>query len=290
MIPPYSSLPLTALVLLAGISARAQAPADSAAVDKRPYSLFHPTPRRYLRPLSPDRPGVTESPFTVDAGHFQFETDLGRLISSRPGAEQRQRTIRANAFVLKMGLDNRTDAQLFLDAYEWDHAYATDTQPATRNQGFGDLTLRVKRNLRGNDSTAGPLAVALIGFVRLPTGGQQGAGGAEYGLLLPATYALNDAWNLSAQLPARLRFDRDAGRHYLETAPSVNLDHSFRPWLTGFVEGVAIHDFRTSRWEEAVNVGPVFFVGKNIQFDFGRHFALTREASREYFVGFVVRR
>ena len=286
---PYFPLLLTALVL-AGISARAQAPADTAAVDKRRYSLCHPTPRRYLRPLSPDRPGVTESPITVDAGHFQFETDLGRLISSRPGAEQRQRTIRANAFVLKMGLDHRTDAQLFLDAYEWDHAYATADQPATRNQGFGDLTLRVKRNLRGNDSTAGPLSVGLIGFVRLPTGGQQGAGGAEYGLLLPATYALSDAWNLSAQLPARLRFDRDAGRHYLATAPSVNLDHSFRPWLTGFVEAVAIHDFRTSRWEEAVNVGPVFFVGKNIQFDFGRHFALTREASREYFVGFVVRR
>ncbi len=268
----------------------AQTTTDSLTAVKSRYSLLRPVPHKLMRPLSADRPGVTESPFTVDAGHVQFETDLARHISSRPGAEMRQRTIRANAFVLKMGLSNRTDVQLFLDAYEWNRTFATATEPATRNQGFGDVTLRLKHNVLGNDSTESALALAFIGFVRLPTGGQQGAGGAEYGLLLPATYALSDSWNLSAQLPLSLSFDRDEAQHYLQTAPSINLDHSFAPWLTGFVEAVAQHDFRTKRWEEALNVGPIFFVGKNIQLDFGRHFALTREADREYFVGFVIRR
>ena len=112
-----------------------------------------------MRPLAADRPGVTENPVTVDAGHLQFETDLGRIISSKPSAAPRQRTIRANAFVLKMGLSNRTDVQLFIDAYEWDRTFATAGQPATRSQGFGDVTLRLKHNLLGNDSTEGPLAV-----------------------------------------------------------------------------------------------------------------------------------
>ena len=31
-------------------------------------------PRRH--PLSPDRPDVTESPYSVDAGHFQAEADF----------------------------------------------------------------------------------------------------------------------------------------------------------------------------------------------------------------------
>ncbi|OWP64939.1 hypothetical protein CDA63_00860 [Hymenobacter amundsenii] len=285
-----SLLVLTALLCALPTIVSAQTTTDSLTAVKSRYSLFRPVPRELMRPLSADRPGVTESPFTVDAGHFQFETDLARHISSKPSAAPRQRTIRANAFVLKMGLSNRTDVQLFVDAYEWDRTFATADQPATRSQGFGDVTLRVKHNLLGNDSTEGPLAVGLIGFVRLPTGGQQGAGGTEYGLLLPATYALNDSWNLSAQLPVLLNFDRDESQHYLQTAPSVNLDHSFAPWLTGFVEAVAQHDFRTRRWEEAVNVGPIFFVGKNIQLDFGRHFALTRNADREYFVGLVIRR
>lgn len=284
---PYPAF-LAALLLPQLVAA--QASTDSLTAIKSRYSLFRPVPRELLRDLAPDRPGVTESPFTVDAGHFQFETDLVRHISSRPGAEVRQRTVRANAFVLKMGLDNRTDVQLFLDAYEWDRTFATADEPGTRTRGFGDITVRLKRNLLGNDSTESPLAVAVIGSVRLPTGGQQGAGGVEYALLLPATYALADSWNLSAQLPLQLSFDRDAARHYLQTSPSLNLDHSFRPWLTGFVEFVARHDFRARRWDEAVNVGPIFFVGKNLQFDFGRHFTLTRQAEREYFVGFVIRR
>ncbi|MFD2787663.1 transporter [Hymenobacter rubripertinctus] len=285
-----SLLVLAALLGALPTIVSAQTTTDSLTAVKSRYSLFRPLPKSLMRPLSADRPGVTESPFTVDAGHVQFETDLARHISSRPGAEERQRTIRANAFVLKMGLSNRTDVQLFVDAYEWNRTFATADQPATSSRGFGDLTLRLKHNLLGDDSTESALAVGLIGFVRLPTGGRQGAGGTEYGLLLPATYAFADSWNLSAQLPVLLNFDRDASQHYLQTAPSINLDHSFAPWLTGFVEAVAQHDFRTKRWEEALNVGPIFFVGKNIQLDFGRHFALTREADREYFVGFVIRR
>ena len=254
------------------------------------YSLTNPVPRSRLRPLSPDRPGVTESPFTLDAGHFMFESDLARYVGSRPKASSRTRSYRLDALALKLGLTDRTDVQLFVDPYVIEKEWPADGGAPERRAGFGDLTLRVKRNLIGNDSTRGPLAVALIGYALLPTGNKIGEGGFEYGLLVPATYALADSWNLSAQLPVRLNYDRKEGQHYLETGPSLNVDHSFAPWLSGFVEAVAIHDFRESRWEEALNLGPVFFVGKNIQFDFGRHFALTREADREYFVGFVVRR
>ncbi|RFP67089.1 transporter [Hymenobacter lapidiphilus] len=281
---------LLAAALLLPLLAAAQAPTDSLTAVKSRYSLFRPVPRELMRDLAPDRPGVTESPFSVDAGHFQFETALANLISSHPNRQPKQYTFRANAFVLKMGIDNRTDVQLFIDAYEWDRTFATADEPGTRNQGFGDITVRLKRNLLGNDSTESPLAVAAIGFVRLPTGGRQGAGGYEYGLLLPATYALADTWNLSAQLPLLLNFDRDENQHYLQTAPSVNLDHAFRPWLTGFGELVAQHDFRARRWDEAINAGAVFSVGKNMQFDIGRQFALTGQADREYFVGFAVRR
>ena len=143
-----------------------------------------------------------------------------------------------------------------MDPYVIEKSWPTDGGDPERHAGFGDVTLRVKRNLVGNDSTRGPLAVGLIGYALLPTGRTTGAGALEYGLLLPATYALSDSWNLSAQLPLRLRYDRDEGQHYLETGPSLNLDHAFAPWLTGFVEAVAVHDFRTATWDEALNLGP----------------------------------
>ena len=48
----------------------------SHAADKSRYSLLNPTPDALLRDMSTDRPDKTESPYTVDAGRFQIETDL----------------------------------------------------------------------------------------------------------------------------------------------------------------------------------------------------------------------
>lgn len=254
------------------------------------YTLFRPVPRNQMRPLSPDRPGVTESPFTLDAGHFMFESDLARYVGSRPRATSRTRAYRLDALSLKLGLSDQTDLQVFVDPYVIEKKWPDDGGAPERKAGFGDVTVRVKRNLIGNDSTRGPLALALLGYALLPTGNKIGEGGFEYGLLVPATYSLSDSWNLSGQLATRLNYDRDESEHYLEMAPSLSLDHSFRPWLTAFAEAVTVHDFREPKWNTALNLGPIFLIGKNAQLDFGRHFALTRDADREYFVGVVLRR
>ena len=57
-----------ALGLLPGFS--------SLGADKSSYHFFNPTPRELMREMSTDRPDLTESAYTVDAGHFQIETDL----------------------------------------------------------------------------------------------------------------------------------------------------------------------------------------------------------------------
>jgi hypothetical protein len=51
--------------------------------DKSQYTLFNPTPADCMREFDPDRPDVTDSPFTVDAGHIQFETGLFSYALSR---------------------------------------------------------------------------------------------------------------------------------------------------------------------------------------------------------------
>src|SRR6185295_420185 len=48
-------------------------PGPASRPEKEGYTLFNPTPESLLRGLNTDRPDVTESPFTVDAGHFQTE-------------------------------------------------------------------------------------------------------------------------------------------------------------------------------------------------------------------------
>ncbi len=79
-------LRLTAvIVLLAVTTSNLLAEADavdesvSALQDKSRYHLFNPTPVGRMREMSTDRPDKTESPYTVDAGHFQWEMDLANL-------------------------------------------------------------------------------------------------------------------------------------------------------------------------------------------------------------------
>ncbi len=52
---------------------------NSVPPDKSGYNLFNPVPENLMRELSPDRPDETESPYTVDAGHYQLEMDFANF-------------------------------------------------------------------------------------------------------------------------------------------------------------------------------------------------------------------
>ena len=65
------------LFSLAALAAAAQE-TNSVPPDRNSYNLFCPVPEALLRELSPDRPDKTESPYTVDAGHFQLGMDFAK--------------------------------------------------------------------------------------------------------------------------------------------------------------------------------------------------------------------
>ena len=52
---------------------------NSVPPDKSSYNLFNPVPENLMRELSPDRPDKTESPYTLDAGHFMLEMDFANF-------------------------------------------------------------------------------------------------------------------------------------------------------------------------------------------------------------------
>ena len=69
------------------VAAVAIGAAEASDQNKSQYTLFNPTPDRLLRDLTTDRPDITESPFTVDAGRVQVETNLFGYTRSRPDVE-----------------------------------------------------------------------------------------------------------------------------------------------------------------------------------------------------------
>ena len=73
-----------------------------------------------MREMSTDRPDKTESPYTVDAGHFQVEMDVLAYSYDRnnglPG-DTRVESLSIAPMNLKVGLCNRADFQVFVETY-----------------------------------------------------------------------------------------------------------------------------------------------------------------------------
>ena len=284
----YRYLPVALLALLLPGQLAAQDKPQTCPYDSAHFDLFHPVPRNRLRPLRPDRPGVTESPFTVDAGHFQLEVDALRLINSRDDEEQ-ERTWKAAYSVFKLGLSRRTDVQLEVPLYKVEKQ-RTAEQPAWQNQrGFGDMTLRVKHNFLGDDQD-GPVAMAVVAYGRLPTGRHSGNGAIEGGLILPVNIELPHKFNLDVQVEGDMNFDYETRQHYAQVLPSVALDHEFSEVFSFLVEGVGQWDALHRRWGASVNVAPIFTLNENLQLDLGTHLALNRRTDREFFLGLTFRR
>ena len=138
-------------------------PAMAQATDKSGYHLFNPTPREHLRDLSTDRPDKTESPYTVDAGRFQFEMDLVTLTIDE-AADFRVETVNVAPINLKLGLTNTTDLQVIFDSYVRQTIEDETTGARDTIDGVGDVTVRLKQNLWGNDG--GKTALAVMPFVK----------------------------------------------------------------------------------------------------------------------------
>jgi hypothetical protein len=138
--------------------------ADDGAADKSNYTLLNPTPDADMRSFNTDRPPKADSPYSVDAGHFQYETDIAVFSSGDTGGVQ-TRNWTVGDLTFKLGVTNTIDAALQITPYG-----STVTNSAagwTSVSGVGDTVMRLKFNVLGNDH--GAVAVALLPYVKPPT-------------------------------------------------------------------------------------------------------------------------
>jgi hypothetical protein len=73
--------------------------------DKNQYWLLNPTPPDEMRSFNTDRPTKANVPYTVDAGHFQYETDLVNFTHQVIGSV-RTNTIMVPNPTFKVGVTN----------------------------------------------------------------------------------------------------------------------------------------------------------------------------------------
>jgi hypothetical protein len=179
------------LVALAALTILIPGLAKADDLDKSGYTLFDPTPDDLLRKFAPDRPTKGFSVRTIDAGHFEIETDLVNYTTSNsPGGPTR--SVQALDPTLKLGLTNWMDFEVQFNGLQYTESFdGTSPFSFQNNAGFGDIFLRAKMNLLGNDS--GPVGFALIPYVKLPSSTPLISNGAtEGGLIAPLALRPND--------------------------------------------------------------------------------------------------
>ena len=224
-----------------------------------------------LRELSTDRPDTTESPYTVDAGRFQFEMEVAAW--TRDGDN---RDLSLGQLNSKFGLDSSTDLQVVTPFF---------TQVRNGEEGFGDLQVRLKRNLWGNDE--GDTAFALMPFLQIPTSnGNLGSDNVEGGLIAPLAFEGPAGWACAVMAELDVEANDQSDYHFVGLA-SATASHAVTETTSAFFEWVGILSAESGANAEAYfNTGMTWLITPTWQLDGGIRIGLTN-ASADYspFVG-----
>ncbi len=263
-----------------GLSMRIMADPDPVPIDKSTFHWLHPTPREWMRDLSTDRPDQTESPYTVDAGHVQFEWDLANATLDRDrsgGGDLSTRIFGLGGVNAKVGLLNQVDLQCVWDGYVNSRVTDHQTGAVSNASDAGNLQTRLKINLWGNDK--GRTALAFMPFIQWPLPASAiRQGKLEGGVILPFAMDLGGGWGLGAQTEVDVVHDGSNGRD-LEYFNTVTVGHDLVGNLAFYLEFAALVTPESDGpWQGQVDLGFTYGIGDNVQIDFGCNFGVTRSA------------
>jgi hypothetical protein len=246
--------------------------ADDAAADKSDYTLFDPTPDADLRSFNTDRPPKANSPYTVDAGHFQYETDMAVVgYGNSGGVRMTDWTVLDPT--LKLGLTNTIDAELQVTPYE---SFVSKSPASTASvAGVGDTVARLKINVFGDDH--GAVAAALLPYVKLPTA-QSGLGNGrvEGGLILPLSISAPLGFTVIVMPEGDYLKNAAAGGYHAAFDFLINVSHPLDSRWTFFSEVFTAQSFQTREkpiytLDEALT----YALSPNLQLDCGANFSLN---------------
>ncbi len=269
-----------------------EAPRETNEGDQKvPDGWFTRTAADRLRELSTDRPDRTESPYTVDNGHFQIEADiLAWTVDDWNFARRHEEELSILTANLKIGLSRNSDLQFVLPSYTSTRSREGIGHGVEKKFGFGDLTTRLKINLWGNDG--GPTAFGVMPFIRWPTASKGlGNDSVEGGLILPLAVELPAGWGMGVMTELDVNRNGNDQAHHLEWINSITVNHKIVGKLDGYVElFTALSAEQHSTSVATMDFGLIYGVSENVQLDAGVNIGATRSAPDfNPFMGITIR-
>jgi hypothetical protein len=143
---------------------------------------------------------------------------------------------------------------------------------------LGDVALRFKYNLWGNDG--GGTALALLPQVKLPTStGGIGNDFVEGGMLVPFEVELPHGLSLGFNSGAGVFHNEASDGWHAEFVNSVALGFPISERMTGYVEFWSLTSTEAdTAWEGTVGLGLNYLVHRNLKLDAGVNIGVTRAA------------
>lgn len=246
--------------------------------DQKGRHLFDPTSKDQMREFSIDRPDVTESAITVDAGHFQFEGDLFKWTKHHGGTSDH--TISLMNGLYKIGLTHAWDIHIGIELYN----IHQDSEGNTYEKGYGATTIRLKRNLWGNDGGT-KTAFGMIPYVTFNNGNPFDSD-VTFGVGFPFSYGLSDKLDLGAQ-PQFDFVPDETGKHELSYFQTIVIGGPLAGALDFYVEGLAV--FPKGDAQYLLNGGLIYNVSPNIKVDAATNLGLNEASPTRVYMGLSFR-
>jgi hypothetical protein len=255
---------------------------ESQCPDKSQYTLFNPTPANCLREFDPDRPDVTDSPFTVDAGHIQFESSLFSYVLSRP---DQQHVVTEEFDVLdtniRLGITNYAEIDLDVPPLDIEHTRFPASRFDAWRSGPGQLELQAKFNFYGNDSFEKPASTALGFIPRLDIPTVIGGDNVEGGIAVPFAIKLSEKAELEMMTEYDFVHNEQGSGYHVEYINSASLSYDWTEKLSTYYEVATLFGTLDSLGDiVTLDTGILYKFGHDWQFDVGGNFGVTRASDR----------
>jgi hypothetical protein len=178
----------------------------------------------------------------------------------------------------RIGLVDWAELQIEVPFYEYSRDTELESRQTARSRGVGDLTVVLKTNFWGNDTsdTAGGMAFS----VKTPTAGDGiGNGKVEGGMTFLLGLSLPGDFDLGINNGVSASANDDGDGYHADIVNSASVSHTIAGPVSAYLEFFSsVPTQHSGDWEGTVDVGSMLTIGRNFQLDGGVNIGVTHGA------------
>lgn len=221
---------------------------------------------------------ITESPLTVKPGRFLLEMDAISVSWNRDEpANGKYTAVAVASTFLTTGLSDRVDVQIGADLFVSQKVDIGGLRE--RDSGVGDVYLRAKMTILGDDTTSS--AMAVLPYVKLPTNNSSlfGNDSVEGGVIVPWMWRIPGGGHVHAMGQVDLRRNDADDGYDVFSYFSAALDRPLTGAIGLYGELTAAKGSGGGGWAGTMGGGVTVALRENVWWDFAVYRGITRAAA-----------